>query len=127
MLPTPPLDPESAPFYEAAKDGRFLIRRCTRCKEPHWYPRSLCPFCFSPTDWEEASGRGTLMSYSSVPSGDDPYVLAFVQLEEGPAMLTNIVNCPPERLVVGMDVAVSWVDAGSEKAPCFTPTAHDRN
>lgn len=45
--PTPVTNPESAPFWEAAKQGKFMIKRCTACGEPHYFPRSICPFCFS--------------------------------------------------------------------------------
>ena len=57
--PAPQGNPETAPFWEAAKQGKFLIKRCTACGEPHYFPRAICPFCFSDaTVWEESSGEG---------------------------------------------------------------------
>ncbi len=56
--PAPQGNPETAPFWEAARQGKFMIKRCTACGEPHYFPRSICPFCFSDkTVWEEASGE----------------------------------------------------------------------
>ena len=57
-LAPPPASPDSAEFAAAAKEGRFLIRRCTNCGKPHWYPRPLCPFCFGATEWEPALRTG---------------------------------------------------------------------
>ena len=63
--PTPQGNPETAPFWEAAKQGKFLIKRCTACGEPHYFPRSICPFCFSDkTVWEESSGEATIYTFS---------------------------------------------------------------
>ncbi len=57
--PTPQGNPETAPFWEAARQGKFMIKRCTACGEPHYFPRSICPFCFSDkTVWEESFRRG---------------------------------------------------------------------
>ena len=63
--PAPEGNPETAPFWEAAKHGKFMIKRCTACGEPHYFPRSICPFCFSDkTVWEESSGEGTIYTFS---------------------------------------------------------------
>ena len=63
--PTPVTNPETAQFWEAAKAGKFMIKRCTACGEPHYFPRSICPFCFSDkTVWEESSGEATIYTYS---------------------------------------------------------------
>jgi uncharacterized protein len=73
-IPPPPVNPETKPFWDAAAQGRLLIKRCTTCNEPHWYPRAICPFCGSErTEWMEASGHGTIYSYSvfrRLPSAD---------------------------------------------------------
>ena len=75
--PTPVTNPETAQFWEAAKAGKFMIKRCTACGEPHYFPRSICPFCFSDkTVWEESSGEGTIYTYSLMrksPTG--PYAI----------------------------------------------------
>ncbi len=56
LWPDPPESPESAAFVAAAREGRFLLRRCIACGKAHWYPRARCPFCLGETAWEEASG-----------------------------------------------------------------------
>ena len=93
-IPPPPVNPETKPFWDAAAQGRLLIKRCTACDEPHWYPRAICPFCGSErTDWMEASGHGTIYSYSVFRRAPIPYAIAYVTLAEGPTMMTNIVDC----------------------------------
>ncbi len=122
-LPAPPASPESAAFVVAAKEGRFLIRRCTACGKPHWYPRAVCPFCFGATEWEEASGKATIYSYSVMRRVDPPFAIAYVTLAEGPVMMTNLVDCDFDALKIGH--AVSLVFKPSEDGtpvPCFTPS-----
>jgi uncharacterized OB-fold protein len=118
----PPQTPESAPFYEAAKEGRFLLRRCVSCEKTHWYPRALCPHCFGETRWEEASGQGSIYSYSVMRRADPPYVIAYVTLAEGPTMLTNLVGCEPDSLSIGQAVEIAWTPSETGiPVPCFTP------
>jgi uncharacterized OB-fold protein len=110
----PTIEPETQPFWDAARAGRFLIRRCRACGVAHHYPRPFCPECWSEDlVWEEVSGRGTLYTYSTVFVNDlppfdarVPYVAAVVDLDEGPRVLTNIVACDPADLRVGMPVEV---------------------
>jgi uncharacterized protein len=104
----PVTNPETAPFWEAAKAGKFMIKRCTACGEPHYFPRSICPFCFSDkTVWEEASGEGTIYTYSLTrksPTG--PYAIGYVTLKEGPSLLTNFVDGDLTSLKIGQKVKV---------------------
>lgn len=121
-LPSPPRTPESEPFHAAAAEGRFLIRRCTECGKPHWYPRVVCPFCAGPTEWEEASGEATLFTFATLERAKPPYTLAYVELAEGPKMMTNIVNCDPSTLRIGDKVRVVFEAAEDGTAiPCFEP------
>lgn len=123
-LPDPPVTPESEPFVAAAREGRFLIRRCGQCGRAHWYPRALCPFCFGETNWEEASGCGTIYSYSVMRRVDPPYAIAYVTLAEGPTMLTNLVDCDLDALAVGQPVELAFrMSAGGVPVPCFRPAA----
>ncbi len=99
--------PENAPFWEAAGRGSLLLRHCLDCRRPHWFPRAVCPLCGGDRlDWVPASGRGELHSFSVVRRAGDPYVLAYVRLDEGPTVMTNIVDTPFERLRIGMRVRV---------------------
>ena len=118
----PPLTAESQPFYDAAREGRFLLRRCGGCGKTHWYPRAVCPHCFGETAWEEASGRGRIYSYSVMRRADPVYCIAYVTLDEGPTMLTNIVGADFDAIAVGQEVEVAWTPSKSGiPVPCFKP------
>ena len=124
QLPDPPLTPESEPFFAAAREGRFMIRRCRACGRAHWYPRAACPFCFGETAWEAASGRGTIYSYSVMRRVDPPYAIAYVTLAEGPTMLTNLIDCDFDGLRIGQPVEVAFApSAAGFPGPCFRPAA----
>ena len=118
--PTP--SPETQAFWDAAAQGRFLIRRCTACGRAHWYPRPICPFCFSAaTEWVEASGRGKIYAYSVMRRAPEPYVIAYVTLAEGPTMLTNLVDCDFDALAIGQEVRLKFsATDGGPPVPTFT-------
>jgi len=123
-VPAPAVTLENKPFFDAAEEGKFLIKRCTACGEAHWYPRSMCPFCHSDkTVWEESAGEGVVYSFSILrksPSG--PYALAYVTLAEGPNVLTNVVDVAPDDLKIGMKVKVKLQPTeGGPPVPVFTP------
>jgi uncharacterized protein len=128
-LDLPAVEDESRPYWEAAKQGKLLIKKCNACGEVHHYPRPFCPSCWSEdVEWLEVSGRGTVYTYSIVFRNDLPpfnewgtYVPAVVQLEEGPRLMTNIVGVAKEDLRVDMAVQVSFRDLTDEwAAPIFT-------
>ena len=121
--PAPIPSPEGAEFWKAAAEGRFMIKRCTACNRAHWYPRAICPFCMSDrTEWAEASGKGTIYSYSVMRRAPAPFALAYVTLAEGPTMMTNLVDCDFDRLSIGQEVRVVWVPTeGGAPVPCFAP------
>lgn len=122
--PAPVVSPEARPFWEAAAEGRLLLQRCSDCRAVIWYPRGLCPDCSSVRlEWFEGSGRGSVYSYTVVRRGGPgpyseatPYVLAYVELEEGPRVLTNIVDCDPESIGVGDAVQAVFHPAGEKSA-----------
>jgi uncharacterized OB-fold protein len=122
-IPTPPVSPETRPFWDAAEEGRLLIKRCTACGRPHHYPRSICPFCWSDrTEWVAASGRGTIYSYSVMRRVPVPYAIAYVTLDEGITMMTNIIDCDLERIRIGQPVRVVFRPTdGGPPVPMFTP------
>ena len=124
QIPAPAVTIESKPFWDAAAEGKFLIKHCNACGEDHWYPRALCPFCFSDeTVWEESPGEGVIYSYSVMhrsPSG--PYAIGYVTLKEGPAVLTNFVDVAPDGLSIGQKVKVKFQPTeNGPPVPVFAP------
>lgn len=123
-IPAPFVNPENKPFWDAAAEGRLLIKRCRSCGQPHYYPRALCPFCFSDdTEWMEAKGTGEIYTYSVMRRGAPvPYALAYVTLDEGISMLTNIVDCDLDALAIGQRVRVIFKPSEEgAPVPVFTP------
>ena len=121
---TPPvITAEGKTFFDAARQGRFLIPVCTACDRAHWYPRIICPFCASDkVEWREASGRGTIYTFSVMRRVKEPYIIAHVTLAEGPTMLTNIVACDADDVQIGQGVTVVFqnTDNGAP-VPMFKP------
>lgn len=115
--------PETRPYWDAANEGRLLVKHCAGCGKAHHYPRTYCPYCFSDdTRWQETSGTGTVYSYSVFRRAPVPYAIAYVTLDEGVTMLTNLVDCDLNALSVGQQVRVVFKDSESgQKVPMFTP------
>ena len=119
-LPRPYQDTET--YWAAARDHRFVIQHCKSCGKHQFYPRGVCSHCLSSDlEWHEASGKGTVYSFSvnhRAPhpgfSDEIPFVLAIVELEEGPRMMTNIVECNPDSVKIGMAVEVTFEDVTEE-------------
>ena len=123
-IPPPAVSIETKPFWDAAAQGRFLIGRCTDCGKAYWYPRAICPHCFSSkTVLEESPGEGVIYTYSVLrrsPTG--PYAIGYVTLNEGPAVLTNFVDVAPDGLAIGMKVKVRFQPTeGGPPVPVFAP------
>jgi len=123
--PSPGIGPDNAPFVAAASEGRFLLPWCGDCGKAHWYPRAVCPHCLSSrTQWRPASGRGTVYSWSTMQRAEPPFTLAYVTLDEGPTMLTNLVDAPAGGWRIGLAVQVRFVpsDDGTPVA-VFAPAS----
>jgi uncharacterized OB-fold protein len=122
-IEAPVLSPETKPYWDAVAKGKLLIKKCNACGELHHYPRSICPFCFSAdTTWVEASGKGTVYSYSVMRRVPVPFVVAYVTLAEGPTMISNIVDCDPNALKIGQAMKVTFKPSdGGPPVPMFTP------
>jgi uncharacterized OB-fold protein len=115
-------NPEAKPFFDAAREGRLLLKRCLACGQLHYYPRAICPFCASDrTEWLAARGRGTIYSFSVMRRVEKPYAIAYVTLEEGVTVLTNLVDCDFDRLRIGDPVRVVFKPKGEDTVPMFTP------
>jgi hypothetical protein len=118
--PVPERTPETEPFWAATQEGRLVLAHCDGCGATIWYPRAVCPSCGGRSiGWLEASGRGQVYSFSIAYRGPGPYrdvapyVVAYVELDEGPRVLTNIVGCPPEEVRIGQTVRVVFDDTGA--------------
>lgn len=123
-LAAPAINTENKPFFDAAKHGRLLLKRCDDCGKHHYYPRRLCPHCFSArTRWVDASGRGRIYTYSVSRLGvPTPFALAYVTLDEGVRVMTNIVDCDLDSIRIDMPVRVVFKQSSGEALiPMFTP------
>ncbi|SPB14586.1 hypothetical protein NOV72_01829 [Caballeronia novacaledonica] len=129
---TPVPTPGTRPFWEGTQAGELRIQVCGHCRALVLYPRPHCPECGAQSlSWVRASGRGRLHSYvvSHVASpwsgGDTPYVIAVVELEEGPRMMSNLVGVPPlpERLQLDMPLEVVFEPRGEVALPLFKPAS----
>ena len=122
--PLPRLTPLNRPFFEAAKRGELALQRCNRCGQRWFPPAANCPNCLSTdVDWAPASGRGRLWSWIVMhqkyfPSfaGELPYNVAFIQLEEGPFLMSSIVGAKPDALRSDVPVEVVFEDATDDIA-----------
>ena len=128
--PVPIINPETEAFWSATLEGRLLLSRCDMCEEIIWYPRPFCPRCGTwGTSWIEAVGRGTVYAFTVVRGGDGEYrgvvyTLAYVELVEGPRILTNIVSADISEVYVGMPVEVVFERTEGQAAlPRFRPVA----
>ena len=127
----PRIDEESRGYWEALARHELYFQRCRDCGRKRFYPRAVCPNCLSSaTEWVRAKGRGTVYSFTvtyqnQAPGFRDelPYVLAIVELAEGVRLMTNIVECAPDRVLIGMGVEIVFDDCTPEiTLPKFRPT-----
>ena len=130
---TPPIpQPESDFYWEKCKEHELWLRHCKACDNTYFYPRDICPGCFSrDTDWIQSSGKATLHAFAivhraPVPAfrGKEPFVTAIVELEGGARMPTNIVDCEadPEHIKIGMALQVTFDDLDDQiSLPKFRP------
>jgi uncharacterized OB-fold protein len=112
----PPVTETSQPFWDATRERRLVLQWCTGCDVAIWYPRDFCPRCTgSSLEWRDASGRGEVYAYTvetrpTMPQvfGEEPFVVALVDLAEGVRMLGNVVGGSPDDVTVGLAVQVTW-------------------
>lgn len=120
--PLPRIDEESRGWWEGLARHELWLQRCRDCGTTRSYPRAVCPSCLSSaTEWVRARGRGTVYSFTvthqnQAPGfrGELPYVLAIVELDEGPRLMTNIVGCAPDAVRIGLPVEVVFEDVTPE-------------
>ena len=129
--PIPVPTPETRPFWAAARRHELSLQRCRACGAHVFYPRAACPECLgADLEWKRVSGRGRLHTFTVVHRGQKgfplgpPYVIAIVELDEGPRMMTNLIGieADPAKLTIGMPVEVVFEDVSAEIAlPRFRP------
>lgn len=126
----PQITPETAAYWEAARRHELLVQQCTACGRHQFYPRILCTACGARDPiWVKASGRATVLSFTVIRrevtaayAPDVPYVVALVELAEGPTMMSNIVGCAPEAVHIGMQLDVAFDDRDETlSVPVFRP------
>jgi uncharacterized protein len=126
----PTIEQETKPFWDALKEGRLMLGRCALCQKVHYYPRPMCPHCWSEhVELIPAKGAGTLYTWSTVYVNDLPpfnsklpYIAAQVDLDEAVRVTTIITGASPDDLQVGMTVQLGF-EAISEDVtiPVFSP------
>jgi hypothetical protein len=128
--PVPIVNTWARPFWDAAREERLLIQRCPRCQRHVFYPRIACPYCAAAAlEWVEASGRGTIYTFTVVESNapsafqaDMPFVIAVIRLAEGVQMLSNVVDCDPYSVRCEQPVEVTFEKLNDEfTLPKFRP------
>jgi uncharacterized OB-fold protein len=129
--PRPTPSPTTAAFWAATAENRFLLQRCRACGKAQFYPKTTCTTCASDElDWEDASGEGTLYTFTVARrpthpafAGTEPYIVAIIELAEGPRVTGNLVDCPVDDVRVGMAVGLGWdePDADGIRLPLWHP------
>ena len=128
--PVPVVASWSHPYWDAAKQERLIIQKCNTCGKHVFYPRMVCPHCAADNlVWVEASGKGTVYSYTvveanapSVFQADMPFVVAVIRLEEGVQMLSNVIGCDPHTVECDMPVEVTFEKLNDDfTLPKFKP------
>jgi len=128
--PIPEVTAALKPFFAAAAKHELVVQRCTRCGERRFPPREICSRCLArESEWVSASGRGTIFSYNLMHqvyhpgfASEVPYAVVLVDLEDGGRMLSNLVDCPTEKVKIGLPVEVVFDRLSDEVTlPKFRP------
>jgi uncharacterized OB-fold protein len=120
--PLPHIDEENRPWWESAQRHELYIQKCRDCGDLRFHPRALCTSCMSSrTEWVRCKGTGKIYTFTVTNQNQAsgfrdslPYVMAWVEVDEGLKMLTNIVDCPPEQVKIGMPVEAVFDDVTPE-------------
>ena len=131
--PVPLADPDSAPYWNAAKESRLVAQQCGECGHRFFPPWPRCPVCMSANlEWKTLSGRGRVYTFcitrmALVRGFESPYVVAVVELDDlpGSRITTNITDCAIEAVNIGMPVEVLFEERGDVVVPQFRPLPQD--
>jgi hypothetical protein len=128
--PIPEITEELRPFFTAAREGRLVVQRCRGCGSLRFPPRQICSQCLGrEAEWAAVCGRGTIYSFNVMHqvyhpgfASEAPYPVVLVELEEGCRVLSNLVGCPREKVVIGLPVEVVFEEVSDElRLPKFRP------
>ncbi len=127
--PLPIPNPDTEPFWQGCARGQFLLQRCSSCRSFRHPPSPICSGCLSPDhEWVAASGHGKVYSFVIVQEAlrgwelEVPYVVAIIELDEGPHVLSNVVGVATGRVEIGMPVSVFFEQVTDEiSLPKFRP------
>ena len=129
--PLPNINGDNREFWLGCKNHQLRFQKCENCGYVRWPASIICPVCLSQkASWIVSEGKGKIytfviyrVAYHPGFANDLPYVVAAVELNEGPHLLTNIVNCPVDEVTCEMSVEVTWSDVNEEVSlPLFKPT-----
>lgn len=131
--PVPRPDHLSEHFWKSVLDGTLLIQKCESCNNFQFYPRALCTRCGASPEWYETTGRGTVYTYTVIRQNGAkpfaallPYVVAMIELEEGPKLMGNLTDCDPDTVHIGMNVVFYPVPMSGEIGlPFWRPAPAD--
>ena len=123
LPPSPIIYPEAKPYWDAAGEGRLMIMRCNDCGDAYFHPRPFCPFCLSiNTFFFNDTATTEIYTFTHTERAPVFQVPAMVALDEGPIMMSAIVECAPQSVAIGQRVAVTFVPTADGVAlPAFRP------
>lgn len=128
--PRPETRNAGAAYWRAAANETLVLPTCRQCARGFWHPRPRCPHCGSDrVEWVRSTGKGIVHTFTVVRQSPDPffkskipYVVAMVELDEGPMIMSNIANCEVDAVKIGMRVSVTFERASDDIAvPLFAP------
>ena len=120
--PLPQTNADNKAFWDGCKEHQLRFEKCRDCQHIRWPPSVICPLCYSrDTELIVASGKGKIHTFTVYHQAfhksfmnDLPYITAIIELDEGPRLLSNIVDCSPDEVTCEMPVEVVWDDITSE-------------
>lgn len=120
---------EALPYWEGLKRSELWIQQCKECKKYNFYPRDYCPHDMGELEFVRASGKGKVLTFTIVvkaanPVSPDrsPYVMALIQLDEGPVMLSHVIDVEPSKVEFDQRVEIVYEKVPEDMVlPLFKP------
>src|SRR5699024_9632521 len=115
------IDSDTRPFWEGTLEHKLFIQQCTECHEHQFYPRIICRNCMGNVEWKQAKGKGEIYSITKIEhafserfKNKTPYIVALIKLDEGPSLMTNIVNSDIDHITIGASVTAVFNEVYGE-------------